>query len=374
MASLVKKLNNPWVVMSLSMISSISIFLITTLFYTYKDYYLVLGLASAIPAVVSFPISFVLIGFQRQIQQQKDEIEEKNTELTQVNEEIATQRDLLEGKNREIININQDLTESILYAQQIQEAMLPSKSLIQQHLPESFVLYKPRDIVSGDFYWFTAFNNDKGDTKQLLLAAVDCTGHGVPGALMSMMGNELLNEIVEVRGVTEPGEILQQLHLGVTKALKQRENDNRDGMEMALCSIDLENKRLHFAGAKNSLVIIGNGQLTEIKGDKRPIGTQLFADSEVFTTHTISLDAQPKRFYMFSDGFQDQFGGPMNKKFMANRFRKYLLEIAVQPMQAQKQLLEDKLTQWKNSQNEKPEPQTDDILVIGFQIDIDEVA
>ncbi|OJJ14002.1 hypothetical protein BKI52_44865 [marine bacterium AO1-C] len=335
---------------------------------------------------------FSVLRSRRKLSKQKDEIEEKNVELFQVNEEIAAQRDLLEVKNVEIENINHDLTASITYAQRIQEAMLPSVSRIQAYLPESFVLFKPRDIVSGDFYWFAKIKSTEKreqleeayatkmsqslqmDThsSKLILAAVDCTGHGVPGALMSMTGSNLLNEIVEMRGTDRPEYILRQLHRGVKKALKQDETNNRDGMDMALCVIDVEKQVVQFAGAKNPLIVIQNGELREIKGDKMPIGGEWGKEEgeRLFTGHKILLEEKPTSFYMFSDGYQDQFGGPAGKKFMKGHLKKLLLEIHKKPMEEQKQILDEAITQWmaQSGPDAKVESQIDDILVMGFKV------
>lgn len=339
---------------------------------------------------------FITRRSNQKLAKQKDEIEEKNTELFQVNEEIAAQRDLLETKNVEIENINHNLTSSIVYAQRIQEAMLPSLSRIQAYLPESFILFRPRDIVSGDFYWFAKIKSLEQNepleyahatrlgqsmqlemtSSKLVLAAVDCTGHGVPGALMSMTGNNLLNEIVEMRGTDRPDQILRQLHRGVKKALKQDETNNRDGMDMALCVIDMQQRVVNFAGAKNPLVVIQNGELREIKGDKTPIGGEWGKEEDrKFTNHAIQLNDEEAMFYMFSDGYQDQFGGPEGKKFMKGRFKKLLLEIHHLPLDVQKQKLDDTITQWiasagkGNTEGEnKIESQIDDILVVGFRM------
>jgi len=335
---------------------------------------------------------FNVLRSRRKLSKQKDEIEEKNVELFQVNEEIAAQRDLLEVKNVEIEHINHDLTASITYAQRIQEAMLPSINRIQAYLPESFVLFKPRDIVSGDFYWFAKIKSTEKreqleevyaakmsqslqmDThsNKLVLAAVDCTGHGVPGALMSMTGSNLLNEIVEMRGTDRPERILRQLHRGVKKALKQDETNNRDGMDMSLCVIDLQKQVVQFAGAKSPLIVIQDGKLQEIKGDKTPIGGEWGKEEgeRIFTGHTVLLEEKPASFYMFSDGYQDQFGGPVGKKFMKGHLKKLLLEIYEKPMEEQKQILEETIVQWmaQSGPEAKVEPQIDDILVMGFKV------
>ncbi len=366
--SYIAKMYNPWIVTILSVLASILIYLMISSLFTVKDFRLGFILSVSIPAVIAFPISFIMIHYHRQVSRQKLEIEEKNAELLQSNEEIATQRDLLENKTLEVEAANRSITASIAYAQRIQNAILPSLRLIQRHLPDSFVLLQPRDMVSGDFYWFTHLGDETAPGKSVLVAA-DCTGHGVPGALMSMIGNDLLNDIVEVKRVTAPDEILRQLHHGIAKALKQGENDNRDGMDLTLCTIDWEQHLLHFAGAKNSLIVIENGTLIEIPGDKTPVGTSVLSDAKhTYTTQTIQLDATTRCFYMFSDGFSDQFGGPRNRNFMSKRFRQRLLEIHQEPMSKQKELLETTLNQWRCYQNEIPEPQTDDILVVGFRV------
>lgn len=320
----------------------------------------------------------------QKLTRQKHNIEEKNAKLFQVNEELEVQRDLLETKKNEIQHINQDLTESLFYAQHIQEAMLPSLRYIQTYLPASFILFKPRDIVSGDFYWFTKTKSEishqeqttqpsetKAESVKLVLAAVDCTGHGVPGALMSMTGKSLLNEIVEMRGIERSDHILRQLHRGVKKTLKQDETNNRDGMDMALCVIDPQKREVEFAGAKSSLIVVHRGQLKEIRGDKMPIGGE-WSDEKGdrrYTRHSINLGKEEAVFYMFSDGYHNQFGGSQGKKFMKGRFKQLLLEISSMPMAEQKRILEETMQTWMIKPDHKIEPQIDDILVMGFKME-----
>ena len=270
----------------------------------------------------------------------------KNVELRKLNEEI-------ERKNRSI-------TDSIEYARRIQDAMLPIMSANED---QTFILLKPLDIVSGDFYWFTNVPNPQGNTSLRVITAVDCTGHGVPGAFMSMIGNDLLDNIVIERGITSPHEVLNHLHQGVLKALKQKYTNNHDGMDISLVVIDDTNHKLYFAGANNPLVYIQDNQLHIIKGDKFGIGGGIhFMDIE-FQQHCVSFANSPITFYIFSDGFQDQFGGPKNKKFMRNRLYQLLFEIHHLPLTEQKTRLNNTLKNWMGE-----EPQVDDILVMGVKI------
>lgn len=289
-----------------------------------------------------------------EVMRQNREIAEKGKLLEQKNKDIETQKLLIEKKN-------QDITASINYAKRIQDAMLPTSGEIQRCLPDSFIFYKPRDIISGDFYWFTQLTHE--GSEKVVIAAVDCTGHGVPGAFMSMIGNELLNEIVNLVGELDPGKILTKLHKGVRKDLRQYENENRDGMDVALCVIDKTNKTLDFAGAKNPLVYIQGGEFNRIRGDKFPIGgRQQHKNGRVFQAHRVSFQ-QPTTFYIYSDGYQDQFGGPENRKFNTGRFRSLLFNIHFLPMEEQRQVLETTLREWQSGKR-----QIDDILVIGFSL------
>ena len=262
--------------------------------------------------------------------------------------EITVQKEIIEAKN-------QSITESINYAKRIQDAALPRVEEIKRAIPESFIYFKPRDIVSGDFYWFTKVEN------KIVVTAADCTGHGVPGAFMSLIGNDLLNEIVSARGVLESDKILNELHDSVRKALRQEENKSRDGMDLALCVIDTETKKLQFSGAKNPLVYFKNGQMTVIKGDKYPIGGVQFQLDRNYTRHEIDL-SEPMMIYIFSDGYQDQFGGENSEKFMSKNFKALLKEIHEKPVEEQKQILDERFKAWKGDRS-----QIDDILVMGMR-------
>lgn len=270
------------------------------------------------------------------------QVKERTKEINQQKEELAEK--------------NKDITDSIIYAQRIQSAILPTDEQIKEFLTESFVLFKPKDIVSGDFYWFAA------KKKKIFIAACDCTGHGVPGAFVSMIGNDLLNQIIIEQDKNDPGEILSLLNKGVKSVFSRKgEQEAEDGMDMALCVIDLQNNQLEFSGAQNPLLLIRKGELIYTKGDKTPIG----GDTEMsynFTNHKTDLQ-KGDIIYIFSDGYQDQFGGPQNKKFMIKRFKELLLSIQNQPMEEQKEQLNKALEEWKEN-----EEQVDDILVIGIRI------
>jgi serine phosphatase RsbU (regulator of sigma subunit) len=246
---------------------------------------------------------------------------------------------------------------SINAASRIQSAVLPRYDRIKQALPDMFILFRPRDVVSGDFYWFSE------TAGRIFISAIDCTGHGVPGAFMAMLGDALLNQIVNIDEVTSPDRILNRLHKGVRKALKQDLTENRDGMDMAFCMYDKQAGILEFAGAKNPLLYVQGGEMHKVKGDKMPIGGVRSPDEErVFTRQVVKID-QPITCYMFSDGYADQFGGPHNRKFMSKKLRALLLENHQKPFEEQQRILEENLDEWQGDYR-----QMDDILVMGFRI------
>ncbi|MBL4715351.1 MAG: SpoIIE family protein phosphatase [Bacteroidia bacterium] len=278
---------------------------------------------------------------------------------------LAESNKQLERKNEIIEEKNKDITDSINYAKKIQEAILPAMAEISKTFPESFVLFKPKDIVSGDFFWFTSV---KGlDVKKYIIAAVDCTGHGVPGAFMSMIGNELLNKIVLERGVYQPSEILNNLHEGVRFALKQDADDvkSKDGMDIALCTITMgENNKVtvEYAGANNPLFLFQNSKFEKITADKFPIGGEQREEKREFTNQKFELE-EGDTFYIFSDGYVDQFGGAKDKKFMTARFRELLIENYGKNLNEQKEILDDAIDKWKEGFE-----QTDDITLIGIRL------
>jgi serine phosphatase RsbU (regulator of sigma subunit) len=306
----------------------------------------------------------------QEVVKQKDEILAKNTELEQQQEEILAQREEIEKRNHLLADANESLhesnrniTSSINYAKRIQEAMLPNPSKLSKTLPHFMLFFDPRDIVSGDFYWF--YERDKG--KKQWIAAVDCTGHGVPGAFMSLVGMNQLNDILDKTDEDlQPNEILNKLNLRIRRGLKQDETQNRDGMDMALCMIDHEARTISFAGAKNPLVIINEKGIQTIKGDRIPIGGLQKEGGHRFTNHQFSLDefSAETTFYMFSDGFQDQFGGIRgSEKYTSKRFRELLASIYHKSPENQIEILKSTLREWIGH-----EKRLDDILVVGFRV------
>lgn len=270
----------------------------------------------------------------------------------ELNLELNAQKQLIEDKNREI-------TDSIHYAKRIQQAILPADGTIEKALPDSFVLYKPKDVVSGDFYAFF----ETADC--ILLAAADCTGHGVPGAFMSMIGKEQLSHIIIEKGVTQPAEILNQLHRGIQKALNQNKgaaDETRDGMDIAICKIEPGKGKLEYAGANRSLWLMRRDGHSEIKANKQPIGGLETEYRTEFTNHEIEFE-KGDCIYMFSDGYADQFGGEKGKKYMLKNFQKLIESISNLPMPQQKEKINESYLAWKGNHE-----QVDDVLVIGVRL------
>lgn len=292
-----------------------------------------------------------------EMENQRDALARQNEEIMQQKEEIEAQRDEIENQRDQIVKQNENITKSIEYAKRIQTAAMPSKEAVELVLPEHFIFFKPRDIVSGDFYWTV---NHNGKT---IVAVADCTGHGVPGAFMSMLGLSFLSEIVNTVGDLHPATILNQLRAFIKYTLSQEGNDggSKDGMDIALCIIDRESNQLEFAGAYNPVYIIRNGALEEIKGDKMPVGIHL-SEKESFTNNIIPLDGITA-FYLFSDGFADQFGGPEGRKFKAKNFRELLAKNHARPMAEQRLALETAFSEWQGCND-----QVDDVLVVGVRI------
>jgi ligand-binding sensor domain-containing protein/serine phosphatase RsbU (regulator of sigma subunit) len=261
-------------------------------------------------------------------------------------------------KNKELDEINKDITASIRYAKRIQDAILPPDDFVKRLLPHAFVLFKPKDIVSGDFYWVEEKN------ERVIFAAVDCTGHGVPGAFMSIVGHNLLDRAVSEQNITRPAHILDELNRSITDTLRQKDledNTVRDGMDIALCSFDKRTGSIEFAGAYNPLWLIRDNQLTEVKADKFPIGNSRSGDTKRFTNHDITL-RKGDTLYIFSDGYSDQFGGPHGKKFKSSALKSLLLNAQHLSMDEQKELLDNAIEDWRGDHE-----QVDDILVIGIR-------
>ncbi|MEO6304731.1 MAG: tetratricopeptide repeat protein [Bacteroidia bacterium] len=260
----------------------------------------------------------------------------------------------LEIQNQHIAEKNEDITNSINYAKRIQNAILPPKRLVKEIFKESFILYKPKDIVAGDFYWMEQVNNT------VLFAAADCTGHGVPGALVSVVCNNALNRSVREYGIVEPGKILDKTKELVIAEFEKSEEEVMDGMDISLCALDLKTKQLLWAGANNPIWIVRDGELIENKGDKQPIGK--FEQAKPFTTQKIELKTNDC-IYIFTDGYQDQFGGEAAKKFKASRFKELLITINKNTMEEQIRLIDETFYAWKGKLE-----QVDDVCVIGIRL------
>jgi serine phosphatase RsbU (regulator of sigma subunit) len=250
-----------------------------------------------------------------------------------------------------------ELNQSLRYASYIQKALLPSEKTISKYLPEHFILYLPRDIVSGDFYWISKKGN------QLYLAVADCTGHGVPGAFLSILGISFLNHIVDRNNCITASSVLNSLREHIMKSLNQTgdEKEQKDGIDMGICIIDYNSNKLHYAGAFNPLYIVKkDNRIFELPGDKMPIG--IAPEIEVpFNNHLVDLE-KDDMVYLFSDGFVDQFGGTEGKKFKYRPFRNFLLSINKMPVELQKSSLIKTFENWKGDN-----PQLDDVLIFGFR-------
>jgi serine phosphatase RsbU (regulator of sigma subunit) len=304
----------------------------------------------------------------REINEQKEEIESQRDEIEAQRDTVAMQRDLVSAQKKEI-------TDSIDYAQRIQQALLPSHDYLEKIMPEYFVLYKPKDVVSGDFYWIREVQ------ERLVIVAADCTGHGVPGAFMSMLGITLLDDEFGKDQIDNPGEILDKLRSRLKKMLVQsgQAEEQKDGIDMALAIIDKKSKELQFAGANNPLYLIRNSKqvsesepglkaklqghgshLFEWKGDRQPIGVHW--EENPFSTHRIKLKDQDT-VYVFTDGFIDQFGGERRKKFKSKRLKELLLSIQKGSMPDQQKQLEKTFENWR-----KEVEQIDDVCILGVRI------
>lgn len=316
--------------------------------------------------VVSISVFLILL-FRANAQKKK-----ANEELNQANGNLTTALDTVSAQKKQIEIDHEVITGSIRYARYIQRSVLPKSEQLASSLGDHFIIFKPKEIVSGDFYWVCE------NGKNIIIVAADCTGHGVPGAFMSMLGITLLNEIVKKDSVTNPGIILDRLRAEVIESLKQNgiNGEAKDGMDISLCCIDFENMKLQYAGAINPLYLIretGNerigvvhdesteeNMMIEIKGDPMPIGIN--DDMNSFTFHEINI-CKGDRYYLSSDGFHDQFGGPNRKKFSYKQFREQLIKTRSEIMCDQKSMLEQVFDEWKGDND-----QTDDILVIGFRV------
>lgn len=297
------------------------------------------------------------------IEREKAQLEKETAEREKAI--IEESKKQLEAAYAIIEHKNQEITDSINYAFRIQTALLPKIDEIKAKVPDSFVIWLPKDIVSGDFYWFALLPDGN-----LLIACADCTGHGVPGAFMTMIGNTLLNQIVKQNNITEPDQILNNLHKGVRRALKQDEegSKSRDGMDIAFMKFYPDTLKLTYAGANRPLWIVrkDNPEVEEFKADKVPIGGLQTETERIFTPNYIQLQ-KGESFYASTDGYHDQFGGPKGRKFMTKQMKEKILEIQDHDLETQGKILVDTIMNWMHKQ-EKEYEQIDDICVIGVRV------
>jgi serine phosphatase RsbU (regulator of sigma subunit) len=303
--------------------------------------------------LVSFLVYYIYRGYRIK-KEANIRLEEKNRTISAQKDEIEKQRDIAAAQRDQIAYQKKHITDSIMYAKRIQAALLPSLELFSDKL-EHFVLYKPLAIVSGDFYWVSS-----KDSLQVIIAA-DCTGHGVPGAFMSMLGVTLLNEIVIGKHIIMPDQIIENLREGIIKSLKQivGEDTVKDGMDIAVCVVDFNENILWFAGANNPLYLIRGSELIHYRADKMPVA--IHYKMQPFTLHRIELQ-KGDTFYIFSDGYADQFGGPKEKKFMTMQLKETLVEIASLSMLQQGERLDQVFEAWRGDS-----PQIDDVTLIGVR-------
>jgi PAS domain S-box-containing protein len=282
-------------------------------------------------------------------------------ERLRLEHEIIKQNEVIEEKNK-------DITASIEYSKRIQRSVFLEREKLKEYAPESFIFFKPRDIVSGDFYWFTKVmttpTGNEAPRNVLAVAAIDCTGHGVPGAFMSIIGHTLLNQTVNNPDINTPADALNYINAEIKKTLNQKADETpiRDGMDMALVTIDFDTNQLSFAGANNPVYIVRGSAMIELKANKQPITASSDSISYPFTNQNFDLQ-KGDCVYLFTDGYADQFGGTRGKKFMYKRFKETLVSIQDNTMEEQKGLLYYAFENWKGTLE-----QVDDVLVIGIRI------
>jgi serine phosphatase RsbU (regulator of sigma subunit) len=294
---------------------------------------------------------------QREIRRLTEEINHQREAIEAQKEVIETQRDVAIKQRDEISYQKKEMTASIKYAERIQTALLPTEEVFTRSFKDYFIMYRPKDIVSGDFYWITTKSN------RIILVAADCTGHGVPGGFMSIMGVAFLNEIIDNLGIVQPGEILNVLRDKVISTFSPagKKAEAMDGMDISVISYDPHDHILQFAGAFNPVVIIRDGEVHDLAADRMPVG---FHFGTVRPFKNVEFEAQPDdSVYLFSDGYVDQFGWRANTKYKMKNFKQLLQDIQQVPMRAQKVLLENNLDNWKGELD-----QLDDIMVIGIQL------
>ncbi|MCR5453747.1 MAG: SpoIIE family protein phosphatase [Bacteroidales bacterium] len=323
---------------------------------------------------------YVFINFRRTkkmnslLTQTNDAINQKNVEITKQRDQLESVTAELRQRNDDIEAVNESISSSIKYAARIQGAMLPNAEFIKTHFPDGFIYFHPRELVSGDVYWFSEVKSQRppslfrrknaaeDDGSKLIMAVIDCTGHGVPGAFMSMLGDAFLNQIINLQHIVKPDEILNELHKLVRATLQQETTENNDGMDAAIIVVDKAAHTLQFSGAKNPLIYIQNGQAEKINGDLKSIGGIQKEEFHTFTCHEIDITT-PTTIYMYSDGYQDQFGGEKGRKFMAKKFREFLAEIADNPFDKQNEILYKRFLEWRGNTI-----QMDDTTILGVKV------
>ncbi len=272
------------------------------------------------------------------------------------------QKQTIQQQKEEVDEKNKEILDSINYAKRIQTAMLPPEKLVRQYLPDSFIFFQPKDIVAGDFYWMETIKSplEGGEGDVVFFTAADCTGHGVPGAMVSVMCSNALSKAVKELGIYQPAKILDKTVELLEERFSKSEEEVKDGMDLALCSLNLKTNQLEYAGANNPLYHISNGELKEIKADKQPVGKHF--ERKPYANHIINL--QPgDTLYIFSDGFIDQFGGDKGKKYKAVNFKNLLISIQQESMEKQKQLIKEAFENWKGNLE-----QIDDVCIVGVRV------
>jgi len=324
-----KKILNPWIVALISIGVSILIYLIVAFIFGMENFVFGISISAIIPAIVAYPISNVIYKSHKKINAQKIEIEKSH----------------------------KNIQHSINYASRIQQALLPDEKMFSENFASYFIINKPRDVVSGDFYFV------KKKEEKIIIAVADCTGHGVPGAFVSMLGISFLNEIINENKTSNAAQMLEELRIKVKTSLKQTDKNstNKDGMDIALCVLDIKTMRLSFSGANNSLFLVKENKFQEIKATRNPIS--IHPKELPFENNEIQLQKQDK-IYMFSDGYIDQFGGEKGMKFQKNKFRELITKIHTSSLSEQKTFLNETIENWQGGKYE----QTDDMLIVGIEM------
>ncbi|MEO6304369.1 MAG: 7TM diverse intracellular signaling domain-containing protein [Bacteroidia bacterium] len=320
-------------------------------------------------AIESIMLSFALGDKLKISQREKEKAQQDTLIQAKENERLVTEQNVfleqkVKERTAELAEKNKDITDSINYARRIQYGILPSEDDLKKCFDNYFVLYQPKDILSGDFYWSIHMNSNVTQMQLSIIAAADCTGHGVPGAFMSMLGHTLLNQTITNPNVKSPGDVLDFLNVELPKNLKSHEQDVtiRDGMDIALCAFDFANKKLFFAGANNPCWIIRDGVIIELKADKQPISASTDMEKYSFTNQEFDLK-KDDCIYLFTDGFADQFGGPKGKKFKYKKLQENLITLNHLSLAEQKNKLSTIFKEWKGDLE-----QIDDVLIIGIKI------